>query len=144
MRIFAGFAVALVIPLAACSGAGEPVAATTPLPTVTETVRIPAKAITLPAPPPVTVTVTETVTVAGASTDKITDGMWTVGVDVPPGTYKTIQAVAGSCYWGIYTTGTNQNDIVANDIVSGGYPQVELREGQDFESNRCGIWGKVG
>ena len=68
-------------------------------------------------------------------------GTWTVGVDVEPGTYRTAEAVTGTCYWGIYRSGTNKADIIDNDIVEGGYPTVTLSAGQDFE-NGCGAWNK--
>ncbi|UFU03768.1 hypothetical protein LQF12_03925 [Ruania suaedae] len=71
---------------------------------------------------------------------RITNGTWTVGVDIAPGTYRTTDAVSGTCYWGIFRSGTNKDDIIQNDIVSGGRPTVTLREGQDFESSRCGTW----
>jgi hypothetical protein len=71
---------------------------------------------------------------------QIHDGTWTVGVDIAPGTYRTIEPVSGTCYWAIYKSGTNKDDIVQNDIVNGGYPTVTIREGQDFESSRCGTW----
>ncbi|MEG3615719.1 hypothetical protein [Isoptericola haloaureus] len=74
--------------------------------------------------------------------NRISDGTWTVGDDVEPGTYRTTHAVSGDCYWGIYRSGTNKRDIVANDIVDGGHPTVTLRDGQDFESSRCGSWDK--
>lgn len=74
---------------------------------------------------------------------RIHEGTWTVGVDVEPGTYRTTEAVTtGTCYWGIYRTGSNTNDIVDNDIVTGGYPSVSLREGQDFTTSDCGTWDK--
>lgn len=72
----------------------------------------------------------------------ITEGTWTVGVDIEPGTYRTTEAVLGSCYWGIYRSGTNGGDILENDIVSGGFPTVTLSEGQDFTTQRCGSWVK--
>jgi outer membrane murein-binding lipoprotein Lpp len=72
----------------------------------------------------------------------IGQGVWTVGRDVEPGTYRTAEAVTGDCYWGIYTSGTNGDDIVENDIVTGGFPTVTLSVGQDFENNRCGTFIK--
>jgi hypothetical protein len=70
----------------------------------------------------------------------IGQGTWTVGRDIEPGTYRTMQAVTGDCYWGIYTSGTNGDDIIENDIVTGGFPTVTLSVGQDFENNRCGTF----
>lgn len=75
----------------------------------------------------------------------ITEGTWTVGRDIEPGTYSTASAVtSGRCYWAIYTSGTNGSDIVENDIVTGGMPTVTLSEGQDFNTSRCGEWRKQG
>ncbi|WP_102508193.1 hypothetical protein [Sanguibacter massiliensis] len=68
------------------------------------------------------------------------DGIWTVGEDIKPGRYKVTEAVGGSCYWSITRTGSNGDDIIENDIVTGGRPAVVLRTGQDFTSNRCGTW----
>ena len=72
----------------------------------------------------------------------IREGTWTVGKDIEPGTYRTTSDVSGSCYWGIYRTGSNGSDIVDNDIVTGGRPSVTLSAGQDFKSSRCGSWSK--
>ncbi|SKC51744.1 coiled-coil domain-containing protein [Krasilnikoviella flava] len=74
--------------------------------------------------------------------NRIDEGVWTVGTDVEAGTYRTTEPVSGDCYWAIYRSGTNQDDIVQNDIVTGGRPTVALRDGQDFETNRCGTWDK--
>ncbi|SFB33320.1 hypothetical protein SAMN05421867_11549 [Cellulomonas marina] len=68
-------------------------------------------------------------------------GTWTVGVDLEPGTYRTAEPVTSTCYWGIYRSGTNGEDILQNDIVNGGHPTVTLAEGQDFE-NGCGTFVK--
>lgn len=72
----------------------------------------------------------------------IKEGTWTVGTDIEPGTYRATSDVTGSCYWGIYRTGSNGGDIVDNDIVTGGRPSVTLSVGQDFKSSRCGSWLK--
>ncbi len=72
----------------------------------------------------------------------IIDGTWVVGVDIEPGTYKAKSAVGSSCYWGIYTSGSNSEDIITNDIPGGGLPSVTLAAGQDFKSSRCGAWTK--
>lgn len=71
--------------------------------------------------------------------------MWTVGVDIPVGTYKVIEPIKGDelCYWSITRTGTNGNDIVSNDLPSGGRPQVVLKKGQDFSTQGCGTWQKI-
>lgn len=73
----------------------------------------------------------------------IDEGVWTVGVDIPPGTYQVIDPVEDECYWSITTTGSNGDDIISNDVVSGGRPSVTLEIGQDFENNRCGTWERT-
>lgn len=69
-------------------------------------------------------------------------GIWTVGVDVEPGTYRVDEALTGYCYWGIYTSGTNGDDILENDGPTGGFPTVTLSVGQDFENSGCGTFVK--
>ena len=46
------------------------------------------------------------------------------------------------CYWSITRTGSNGDNIIANDIVAGGLPQVTLSRGQDFTTQGCGTWGR--
>lgn len=72
----------------------------------------------------------------------VADGTWVVGVDIEPGTYKAKADVGSRCYWGIYATGSNGDDIINNDIPGGGLPSVTLAAGQDFKSARCGSWTK--
>lgn len=99
--------------------------------------------------PTMTVTATETVTAAVTSTpseeaaagvtDTITDGIWLVGEDIKPGSYKTTELVDDDCYWAILVGGSN-GDIIDNSIPGGGYPRVTLSKGQEFETNQCGEW----
>lgn len=79
---------------------------------------------------------------AAAAANTIKEGTWTVGRDIAPGTYRTTTEVGSTCFWSITVTGSNGADIIENDIVSGGFPQVTLSEGQTFESSRCGTWAK--
>ena len=72
----------------------------------------------------------------------ITDGIWTVEVDIAPGTYLSDGASA-DCYWAITNTGSNDADIIENDLPGGGRPQVALEEGHDFATARCGPWTLV-
>lgn len=77
-----------------------------------------------------------------AAANQVGNGIWTVGVDIEPGTYRTTEAVTQMCYWGIYRTGSNGDDIIENDIVQGGFPSVTLSAGQDFKTSDCGTWAK--
>jgi hypothetical protein len=72
----------------------------------------------------------------------ITEGIWTVGVDIAPGTYRAT-GVPEDCYWAITTSGSNGADIIENGIPGGGNPTVTLEEGQDFTTTRCGDWTLV-
>lgn len=64
-----------------------------------------------------------------------------VGEDVPAGTYRVPVSVDGDCYW-MKSTDAEGGNIIANDIVQGGRPQVSLKAGQWFTSQRCGEWIK--
>jgi putative hemolysin len=133
-------AFAVVLALAGCSS-GTPTAAA-PTVTTTATVTVAAPAVTVMATPTVTVTVTAQ---PPAPAVAIPTGTWTVGTDIAPGVYKVIAAITQRCYWAITKTGSNGDDIVANDNVEGGKPQVTLKVGQDFESGvGCGGWQKIG
>lgn len=79
---------------------------------------------------------------ADAAANTVSDGMWTVGEDIKPGTYRTTGSVGSRCYWGIYRSGSNGDDIIDNDIPGGGKPTVKLSKGQDFKSSNCGDWRK--
>jgi hypothetical protein len=76
----------------------------------------------------------------------IEDGVWTVGTDIPAGKYRVTANLGAddTCYWAITKTGSNGSDIIANDLPQGGRPQVTLKKGQDFATERCGIWSKIG
>ena len=70
----------------------------------------------------------------------IYEGVWMVGDDIKPGTYKLREAYTGNmCYWGISQNGR----IVDNDIVTGGRPTVTLRKGQEFKNQGCGVWRRL-
>ncbi len=70
----------------------------------------------------------------------ITDGVWQVGEDIPAGTYRAAENVSGmSCYWAKYAD-SEGNNILSNDLPSGGRPQVTLKKGQWFNTERCGTW----
>ncbi len=107
------------------------------------TVTAPAVTVTAPAPAPVTVTAPAAPAAPppgpGAS---VGDGVYVVGQDMQPGTYRVSAAVTDGCYWAITKSGSNGADIVQNDLPKGGFPQVTVKAGQDFNSERCGTWVK--
>jgi len=73
----------------------------------------------------------------------IDEGVWTVGDDIRPGRYRTDERVDSDCYWSITRSGSNGDDIIANDIPGGGRPTVTLRKGQDFTTRGCGTWTRL-
>lgn len=75
-----------------------------------------------------------------SSTATIGDGTWLVGEDMAAGQWKTSGQVEAGCYWQISKAGTNGNDIIANDNVSGGVARVTVKKGQEFKSDGCGDW----
>ncbi|WP_018351415.1 hypothetical protein [Longispora albida] len=77
-----------------------------------------------------------------AEQNTIREGTWAVGVDIQPGTYRTKEIVTGQCYWEI-NSDANGDDIVANAIVTGGRPTVNIAKGQFFTTKRCGEWVRV-
>lgn len=103
------------------------------------------------AQPTATVTVTEQPTsgsapgsdakpASGGMLTTFGEGIYTVGLDVKPGTYRVTAPAADKCYWAISKTGTNGEDLIRNDIPNGGFPTVTLIKGQDFSSHDCGTW----
>lgn len=77
-----------------------------------------------------------------AAANTVGDGTWSVGDDIKPGSYRATADVGSTCYWAIYSSGSNGGDIIQNDIPGGGRPTVKLSKGQDFKSSRCGSWQK--
>lgn len=68
---------------------------------------------------------------------------YTVGLTMQAGVYRANSA-SDRCYWAVYRSGSNQSDIVGNDLGAMGAITLTVTEGQDFESRRCGDWAKVG
>ena len=133
IKTSAATAIALIA-LTGCAGT------TTATPAVTTTVFAPAPTVTVfeSAPAP------QAPANAGALTE-IPTGTFTVGTDIAPGTYKVTALLTGDdCYWGIYKSGTNTDDIIENDALVSGLPTVTLKVGQDFSSRNCGTWKKIG
>ncbi|WP_433049878.1 hypothetical protein [Dactylosporangium sp. CS-033363] len=140
--LVAGLAIGAGATVALDGGSADPaLAAATPgvspvYVTVTVTVAAPttAAATTSPPAPPTTAA-------APPPAATIEDGTWTVGEDVPAGTYK-VTGAGSNCYWAILKSGTNGRDIVDNHL-GGGNLRVTIKAGQDFETHRCGMWIKV-
>jgi hypothetical protein len=80
-------------------------------------------------------------TVTGQHLTSFGDGTWMVGLDIKAGNYKTTSNVSGmSCYWEIDSANSNQQNIIANDNVSGGFARVTLKNGQIVSSGDCGTF----
>lgn len=68
------------------------------------------------------------------------DGVYQVGVDIQPGTWKTAGS-GQSCYW---QTSSKSGDILANDNVDGPTVVVIPASAFSFTTKRCGTWTKTG
>jgi len=66
-----------------------------------------------------------------------------VGEDAPAGTYRAATAVdpGANCYW-MKSSDAEGENIIDNDLPSGGRPQVTLKAGQWFTSSGCPTWVK--
>lgn len=76
------------------------------------------------------------------TTVKVGAGAKVVGASMEPGTYRTKPGIQ-DCYWSRTTGG---GGIIANDFV-GFAPDgviVTVFQGEGFQSERCGIWTKIG
>lgn len=120
----------LALILAGCGGSKQ-VAATT----LTSTVEV-TKTITVTSPPPAVV----------PKTVMETDGIYRVGIDIEPGSYRTAgRSAEGAteCYWARLSS-LNEIDILASNISTD--PQLVLIEAGDraFLTHSCQTWAKVG
>ncbi|WBQ05079.1 hypothetical protein [Kribbella sp. CA-293567] len=127
-----------------------------PAPTVTVSVpadKAPAESapaaevtVTAPAPPARTVQVpgpvkTVTAPPPGPAAAIDEDGMWLVGTDIKPGTYRS--SSEGSCYWArLKNTNSELDSILANG--NGGNQLVTVKKtDKALESARCAPWTRI-
>lgn len=69
-------------------------------------------------------------------------GVWVVGEDIQPGTYRT-QGQVSDCYWARLTAG---GDIIDNSFISAALQAIVIVQPSDalVESSGCGTWTKDG
>lgn len=67
------------------------------------------------------------------------EGTHTVGKDIKPGTYRTVDRPVSDCYW---ERSTGSGDIIANNFINNAPAGVTLtvRRGEGFTSRGCGSW----
>ncbi|WP_024285309.1 hypothetical protein [Cellulomonas sp. KRMCY2] len=77
----------------------------------------------------------------------VTDGMWLVGEDLRPGTYRTEHEFTGEyvegafCGWEVDSTWTDwDSEVLAVEFAGPGPGEVTLQTGQQFVSLECGTW----
>jgi hypothetical protein len=67
-------------------------------------------------------------------------GVWRVGVDIQPGTYRS--SGGDACFWArIY--GFQGNSVLESNVVFGPTTVTILATDLGFESNRCGTWTRL-
>lgn len=80
--------------------------------------------------------------VTTSRTAPITDGVYLVGIDIEPGTWRT-DGTASSCYWARLRNLTGNDDIIANNIGQGPAIMTLLASDTAVEFSRCGTWTRV-
>lgn len=72
------------------------------------------------------------------------DGMYQVGVDIAPGTWRNAQAAGTSCYWA-RLSGFNGTlgQVLANDNTTSSAIVTIAATDKAFKAMRCGTWTKI-
>jgi len=71
------------------------------------------------------------------------DGTYTVGTDVKPGTYKS-SSTSGMCYWArLSSTDGSSGSILANDVSEGQSVVTIQSSDKAFKTSSCGTWKKT-
>jgi hypothetical protein len=80
----------------------------------------------------------------GESTGSISDGTWTIGEDIQPGTYTAVVPDDSfGCYWERLSGFSGElDDIIANGLADPGEQTTVTIEPSDvgFTSQDCGTW----
>ncbi|GAA0799781.1 hypothetical protein [Spirilliplanes yamanashiensis] len=85
-----------------------------------------AAAATPPAPPSTNAAVPADPTVAGP-------GIWRVGEQIEPGTYRVVAEAARDCYW----ARLHADGLLIDNGLGGGRPTVTLEAGEQFQTSGC-------
>jgi hypothetical protein len=80
-----------------------------------------------------------TSTPATVSAGHVDAGTWTVGEDIPAGTYKVSHIADETCYWEI---DAHDGTILKNGL-GGGLPKIQLKSGQTFTTDSCPVWDRI-
>ncbi|MFJ4207193.1 hypothetical protein ACIPY2_01835 [Paenarthrobacter sp. NPDC089675] len=80
---------------------------------------------------------------AWADGSRVGDGEHAVGDRMQPGGYRLVKPAAspGECSWTI--TASDGGSVVARGGSEAAGQTVDLTSGQNFTSDKCGIWGKM-
>lgn len=65
-------------------------------------------------------------------------GTWEVGVDVVAGKYKTLGS--DNCYWARLRNNDGSTDDIIDNNIGAGPQTVTIKDGEYFETQRCGTW----
>jgi hypothetical protein len=108
-------------------------ASATPAPTVTVTTEV--------AGPVTTETVTKTAQPPRPKGSIDGDGIWLVGADIKPGTYR---GGGDGCYWArLSGTSGDFDELITNGNPSGPTVVTIKRSDTAFETQRCGDWQRI-
>lgn len=70
--------------------------------------------------------------------NRVSDGVYVVGTDMAPGTYRTTGASSDNCYWQISSDPNGTNIIANGNTTSSAFAQVS--RGEYFKSDGCEEW----
>lgn len=80
----------------------------------------------------------------GPLTSGITDGMYHVGEDIEPGTYKSAGGDGRPCFWARYKNGSSEFANVITSNLNDGPARVTVKSGELLEISGCQPFEKVG
>lgn len=92
-----------------------------------------AAARTSSAAPPAGKATTAPTTSATLVAVRVDDGTYTVGEDIPAGSYKVVERAGELCYWQL--EGPNEGDL--DNGVGGGFPTFTAKRGQKLTIMSC-------
>jgi hypothetical protein len=79
---------------------------------------------------------------SGGATASFGDGVWLVGSEIQPGTYRS--PGGSGCYWARLSGFSGDlDDIIANGGFSKNQTVTIQASDAGFETNGCGTWAKV-
>lgn len=71
----------------------------------------------------------------------LSEGIYVVGEDIPPGRYKVVERAGSGCYWSRKDADDTTNII--DNSIGGGFPQFTAKRGEQVEVAGCPDFRKI-